>query len=42
MKKKNYVSPEIQRYNTADVICTSTIDSFDNDKFAPDKGGEIQ
>ena len=41
MRKKNYVSPEIQRYNTADVICASTIDSYDTDKFTPYKGGEL-
>lgn len=40
MKKKNYVSPEIQRYNTADVICTST-DSYGTDTFNPYKGGEF-
>lgn len=39
MRKKNYVSPEIQRYNTADVICTSTIDSFGKDGFKPNNGG---
>lgn len=40
MKKKNYVSPEIQRYNTADVICTST-DSYGKDEFKPYNGGEF-
>lgn len=39
MKKKNYVSPEIQRYNTADVICTSTTDPYDTDEFDPKNGG---
>lgn len=41
MKKKNYVSPEIQRYNTADVICTSTFDSYGRDEFNPYKGGDL-
>ena len=41
MKKKNYVSPEIQRYNTADVICGSPIDSYGTDTFTPYKGGEF-
>lgn len=41
MKKKNYVSPEIQRYNTADVICTSTTDPYDTDKFEHYKGGDL-
>ena len=42
MEKKNYVSPEIQRYNTADVICTSKLDSYGRDEFEHYNGGEIQ
>ena len=41
MKKKDYVSPEIQRYNTADVICASTIDSYGKDEFGLYNGGEL-
>ena len=36
MKKRNHVHPEIQRYNTADVICTSNTDSYGKDEFEPD------